>query len=129
MNDIFDNNKRKVISELLEVINNGVELIATEYLDKNLYDSFERYVVSTLKVADSIFATNYASSFSSNSFTPSNNYGFGTLFNPSSRMCYPNSAVSVANVRKKEQEVQEYKFKLKYTLQQLVSIVKVLMYV
>ena len=128
MSDIFDNNKRKVLFELLEVISKGVELIATEHLDKNLYDAFERYVVSTLKVVDSTFATNYASSFSSNSYALSNNYGIGTLFNPYSNMRYLNSASSVARIRKKEQEVQEYKFKLKYTLQQLVSIIKVLVY-
>lgn len=129
MNDLFDNNKRKVISELLEVINKGVELLTTEYLDKNLYDSFERYVVSTLKVADSTFATNYASYFSSSSGASiwPNNYGFGTSLNPYLNMSYPDSAASLNRVQKMEQETKEYKIKLKYTLQQLVTIVKSLL--
>lgn len=131
MNDLFDNNKRKVISELLEVISKGVELLSTEHLDKNLYDSFERYVVSTLKIADSTFATNYASYFSSSSGASiwSNNYGFGTSFNPYLNMSYPNSAASLNRIQQMEQETKEYKIKLKYTMQQLITIVKGLMYI
>lgn len=131
MNDLFDNNKRKVISELLEVVNKGIELLATEHLDKSLYDSFERYVVSTLKIADSTFATNYASYFSSNVNTSFgfNNCGLGTTFNPYLNMSYPNSTASLNRMHKMEQETKEYKIKLKYTLQQLVIIIKGIMYV
>lgn len=131
MSDLFDNNKRKIISELLEVISKGIELLATEHLDKNLYDSFERYVISTLKIADSTFVTNYASYFSSSRGTSiwPNNYGFGTSPNPYMNMSYPNSAASFNRMQKMEQETKEYKIKLKYTLQQLVTIVKGLMYI
>lgn len=131
MSDLFDNNKRKIISELLEVISKGIELLATEHLDKNLYDSFERYVISTLKIADSTFATNYASYFSTNS-SPSiwpTNYGLVPSFTPYFNMSYPNSAASVNRMQEMEQETKEYKIKLKYTLQQLVTIVKGLMYI
>ena len=131
MNDIFDNNKRKVISELLEVISKGVELIATEYLDKNLYDAFERYVISTLKVVDSTFATNYAASFSSSNNTSvwSSDYEFRTFSFPYSNIHYPNSVKSLNRMQEIGPRTNEYKVKLQYTLQQLVSIVKVLMYI
>lgn len=131
MSDLFDNNKRTIISELLEAISKGIELLAAEHLDKNLYDSFERYVISTLKIADSTFATNYASYFSSNNSTSiwPTNYGFGSSFTPYFNMSYPNSAASVSRMQKMEQETKEYKIKLKYTLQQLVTIVKGLMYI
>ena len=131
MNDLFDNNKRKVISELLEVVNKGIELLATEHLDKYLYDSFERYVVSTLKIADSTFATNYASYFSSNNGNSiwSNNYGFSPNFNLYKNMFYPNSAASLNRMQQMEQETKEYKIKLKYTMQQLITIVNGLMYI
>ena len=131
MNDLFDNNKRKVISELLEVVNKGIELLATEHLDKSLYDSFERYVISTLKIADSTFATNYASYFSSNNgnFIWPNNYGFASNFNPYKNMSYPNSAASLNRMQQMEQETKEYKIKLKYTMQRLITIVNGLMYI
>lgn len=125
MNDLFDNNKRKVISELLEVINKGIELLTTEYLDKNLYDSFEQYIISTLRIVDSTFMTNYTLYFSShNTSMWYNNYELNASVNPYLNMANINSAVSLNRMQKMEQETKEYKIKLKYTLQQLVTIVK-----
>lgn len=125
MNDLFDNNKRKVISELLEVINKGIELLTTEYLDKNLYDSFEQYIISTLRIVDSTFMTNYTLYFSShNTSMGYNNYELNASVNPYLNMANINSAVSLNRMQKMEQETKEYKLKLKYTLQQLVTIVK-----
>lgn len=133
MSDLFDNNKRKVISELLEVISKGLELLTTEHLDKNLYVSFERYISTTLKIVDGTFATNYESYFSSKDYiSPWNNhYGYANLFNLYQNKSYLNTASDVHNMHKmhqKEQETKEYKIKLKYTLQQLVKIVKELMF-
>lgn len=130
MNNPFDDNKSKVISELLDVISKGVELLATEYLEKGLYDSFERYVTSTLKVVDVTFATNYVSYISPNNTSLWNhNYGIGGLFNSYSNMHYPNSAASINRMKQMEQETKKYKIKLKYILQQLVIIVKGIMYI
>jgi hypothetical protein len=129
MNNLLDNNKSKVISELLDVISKGVELLATEYLDKGLYDSFERYATSTLKVVDVTFATNYVSYISSSNSLWNHNCGMGGLFNSYSNMHYPNSAASINRMKQMEQETKEYKIKLKYILQQLVTIVKGIMYI
>lgn len=130
MSDLFDNNKRKVISELLEVISKGLELLTTEHLDKNLYVSFERYISTTLKIVDGTFATNYESYFSSKDYISpwDNHYGYANPFNLYPNKSYPNSASALNRIHQMEQETKEYKIKLKYTLQQLVKIVKELMF-
>ena len=101
----------------MDVISKGVELLATEHLDKDLYDSFEKYATSTLKVVDVIFATDYAANISSNNTSSwKTNYGAGGLFNSYSNMYYPNSAASINRIKQIEQETKEYKIKLKYIL-------------
>ena len=130
MNNLFDNNKSKVMSELLDVISTGVELLTTEHLDKGLYDSFERYATSTLKVVDVTFATNYAAYISSNNTSLwKNSYGVGDLFGLCSNVHYPNSAASINRMKQIEQETKEYKIKLKYILQQLIIIMKSIIYI
>ena len=127
MNNLFDNNKSKVMSELLDVISKGVELLTTEHLDKGLYDSFERYATSTLKVVDVTFATNYAAYISSNNTSLwKNSYGVGDLFGLCSNV---HSAASINRMKQIEQETKEYKIKLKYILQQLIIIMKSIIYI
>ncbi len=124
MNNLFSTNKRKAISELLEVINKGVELLATEYLDKTLYESFERYAVSTLKIIDVTFSTNYVSCFVHSGFAPAwpNNCGFTPSFSPYCASPSINSASALNRLHQTEQEMAAYKQKLRQTLQMLITI-------
>ena len=124
MNNLFSTNKRKAVSELLEAINKGVELLATEYLDKNLYEAFERYAISTLKIADSTFGTNYALCLFQKANEPfwPNNCGFGAYFNPYCNSSSVNSASALNRLHKTEQGLTEYRQKLSRTLQMLITV-------
>ena len=46
------NNKQKALLELIELLNKGVDLLANNNLDKELYDAFEKYVQSTNLIVD-----------------------------------------------------------------------------
>ena len=49
------NNKQKALLELIELLNKGVDLLANNNLDKELYDAFEKYVQSTIKLVDAAY--------------------------------------------------------------------------
>lgn len=46
---MFDSSRQKALKELLEVLGKGIDLLANENLDKDLYDAFEKYADSTIK--------------------------------------------------------------------------------
>ena len=47
---MFDSSRQKALKELLEVLGKGIDLLANENLDKDLYDAFEKYADSTIKM-------------------------------------------------------------------------------
>lgn len=46
---MFDSSKQKALKELLEVLGKGIDLLANENLDKDLYDAFENMQILQLK--------------------------------------------------------------------------------
>lgn len=56
---MFDNSTQKALKELLEVLSKGIDLLANENLDKDLYDAFEKYADSTIKMVDEAYNPNY----------------------------------------------------------------------
>ena len=47
-----DRDKQKALKELFEVIQKGVDLLTNENMDKDLYEAFEKYAYSTIKMVD-----------------------------------------------------------------------------
>ena len=60
------NNKQKALLELVELLNKGIDLLANNSLDEDLYNAFEKYFQSTIKLVDAAYMTNYEFSFSNN---------------------------------------------------------------
>ena len=58
--NILDDNKKDVMSKLLEVINKGVYLLVRENLSKDLLDSWNNLADSALRLVDTVYNTNYA---------------------------------------------------------------------
>ncbi len=56
---MFDNSTQKALKELLEVLSKGIDLLANENLDKDLYDAFKKYADSTIKMVDEAYNPNY----------------------------------------------------------------------
>ena len=59
----FFDNSEKTLRELLEVLSKGIDLLANDNLDANLYDAYEKYVISTIKLVDNAYLKNYTSRF------------------------------------------------------------------
>lgn len=53
-----DSSKQKALKELLEVISKGIDLLEFESLDKDLYEAFEKYANSTVKMVDEAYNRN-----------------------------------------------------------------------
>lgn len=58
----FDDTK-KASRELLEVLRQGIDLLANDSLNADLYSAYERYVIATIKLVDSAYWKNYTSMF------------------------------------------------------------------
>lgn len=145
MRNTYSANKFQAIGKLLEAIDKGIDLLTNKNLDEELYDAFERYVVSTLKLVDAYCQTCYSSDFvqfSNNSmlshFNIPNN--LGVYSNP----IYPHNnpfnlnmsnynLCSVENIGFSHQDMGipkkseiNYQDKLQETLKKLVSISKMI---
>lgn len=64
---MIEYNKQNALAELLDVINKGIDLLASNYLEQDLYNAYERYALSTLQLVDAAFLTTYSFDFSNNS--------------------------------------------------------------
>lgn len=53
-----DSDKQKALKELFEVIQKGVDLLTNENMDKDLYEAFEKYAYSTIKMVDEAYNRN-----------------------------------------------------------------------
>lgn len=116
------NGKQKSLEELLEVLGKGIDLLANENLDKDLYDAFEKYADSTIKMVNEAYNGGYISCFS-HSYIPR------IYFNPvnpmNTGMSMPHSAASVYNFN---EQSSEYRKKLKDLLKQLILLAQKVVY-
>ena len=62
---MFDKSKQTALKELLEVLAKGIDLLANENLDKDLYEAFEKYANSTIKMTEEAYNQSLISYFSS----------------------------------------------------------------
>lgn len=120
--NIFSNDRQKSLKELLDVISKGIDLLATDTLNKDLYDAFEKYADSTIKMVDESYGRNYISYFS-------NLYVSHNYFNhidpiDCTHISVPHSAIGVVNNYVVQRQLTEYREKLKNLLQKLISVAK-----
>ncbi|MBR3501369.1 MAG: hypothetical protein IKO06_00500 [Alphaproteobacteria bacterium] len=125
---MFDNSKQKALKELLEVLGKGVDLLANENLDKDLYEAFEKYASSTIKMVDEAYYTNY--SFGSMNAYSSilGSYGSNNWMQNYTNPIDISMRNSYAKLLMGKDNSVEYRNKLKTLLQQLISIAKIVIY-
>lgn len=124
---MFDSSKQKALKELLEVLSKGIDLLANENLDNDLYDAFEKYADSTIKMVDEAYNGGYISYFS-NPFVSHNHYN---RVNPINYTCMtmPHSAASLyASYLSGHNNSAEYRNKLKNLLQKLILLAQKVVY-
>ena len=133
---MLDSNKQKALNELLEALGKGIDLLANEHLDKDLYEAFEKYASSTIKLIDEAYLQNYTSyltenyrycmphnNFTSNYFNPLN---YISPFNQN-YISMPHPAINEYYMGRQYNE-SNYREKLKSLLQKLISIAKRVIY-
>lgn len=130
------NNKQKALLELIELLNKGIDLLANNNLDKDLYNAFEKYVQSTIKLVDAAYMTTYEFSFST-SVDPLSSYRYNpmgiyhdissSLFSRPNMLpqSYGNYMTNIYSNLGTNSD-RDYKLDLKILLQRLISIFKVL---
>jgi len=124
--NISDMGKQKALKELLEVLSKGVDLLANENLDKDLYEAFEKYASSTIKMLGEAYDQGTVA-YLQNSYI-SHDY-FNSINNIYSSYSVPhNSAMSVMHDYMNQNRAVEYREKLKLLLQKLISIAKIVIY-
>lgn len=124
---MFDSSKQKALKELLEVLGKGIDLLANENLDKDLYEAFEKYANSTIKMVDEAYNGGYMSYFS-NPFMPHNHYNQPNPINYTG-MSIPHSAASLyASYLSEYNHSAEYRNKLKNLLKQLILLAQKVVY-
>ncbi len=128
------NNKQKALLELIELLNKGIDLLANNNLDKELYDAFKKYVQSTIKLVDAAYTTTYEFSFASN-YDPLSPYRYNPFLrhNDISSSLFPQPSIMSSNYSSYPASLfqswgvgdsKDYKPDLKILLQRLISILK-----
>lgn len=124
---MFDSSKQKALKELLEVLSKGIDLLANENLDKDLYEAFEKYANSTIKMVDEAYNGGYISCFS-HSYIPNIYFNQPNPINYIG-MSMPHSAASVhASLLSGHNNSAEYRNKLKSLLKQLILLAQKVVY-
>lgn len=59
----FFDDSEKTLRNLLEALSKGIDLLANDSVDANLYTAYEKYVISTIKLVDNAYLKNYTSRF------------------------------------------------------------------
>ena len=119
---ILPDGRQKALRELFVVIEKGIDLLANENLDKDLYEAFEKYADSTVKMVDEAYRPPYWA-YSEDLFW-GHYFGDGrTDFHPQATM--PHSAMSAYNLTKQS---SEYRNKLKNLLQKLILLAQKVVY-
>lgn len=123
---VSDMGKQKALKELLEVLSKGVDLLANDNLDKDLYDAFEKYASSTIKMFGEAYDQG-TMAYLQNSYIPHDYFNhINNIYTPYS-MSY-NSAMNFAHDYMNQNQSAEYREKLKHLLQKLISIAKIVIY-
>ena len=123
---MFDSSKQKALKELLEVLGKGIDLLANENLDKDLYDAFEKYADSTIKMVDEAYRPAYWACSEDLLWAHHFNHGFvGKNHNP--HISIPHSAASV-HASLLSGHNSEYRKKLKDLLQKLILLAQKVVY-
>ena len=130
---MFDNSKQKALKELLEVLSKGIDLLANENLDKDLYEAFEKYADSTTKMVNEAYNSNYLMYLAEECGYIPHNY-----LNPINMNNYLNPQINPLDVYTRNTYVSvmnahnnistEYREKLKNLLQRLISLAKMVIY-
>lgn len=115
--------QQKSLRELFIVLEKGIDLLANENLDKDLYEAFEKYANSTIKMVDEAYNGGYMSYFS-NPFLPHNYFNQPNPINYMG-MSMPHSAMGAYNLTKQS---PEYRNKLKNLLKQLILLAQKVVY-
>ena len=124
---MLDNSKTKALKELLEVLGKGIDLLANENLDKDLYEAFEKYADSTIKMVDEAYNGGYISYFS-NPFRPHNYFNQPNPINYTG-ISMPHSAASLyISYISEQNNSAEYRNKLKNLLKQLILLAQKVVY-
>ncbi len=121
-------NKQKALGELLDVINKGISLLASNYLSQDLCQAYERYVFSTMQLVDNAFTTSYSLEFSNNYLSfghLSSVYGNYNRLNAMTFGHMPHSAQGISQTLDVS-DTRDHKEELQNLLQRLVDIVKFL---
>ncbi len=147
MSNTYSASTPQAMEKLLEAMDKGIDLLINQNLDKDLYDAFERYVISTLKLVDVYCRTSYEADFvqfsnnsifnqfnipadmgvCSNPMYLYNNSSFLNVASPNpivwNNPYMPNCGIGIS----KQTEIN-YQDKLKEVLKKLVSIAKIVAY-
>ena len=115
--------QQKSLRELFIVLEKGIDLLANENLDKDLYEAFEKYANSTIKMVDEAYNGGYMSYFS-NPFMPHNYFNQPNPINYTG-MSMSHSAMGAYNLTKQS---SEYRNKLKDLLKQLILLAQKVVY-
>ncbi|MEI3533946.1 MAG: hypothetical protein V8R11_02265 [Alphaproteobacteria bacterium] len=132
----FCNNKQKALLELIELLNKGIDLLSNDNLDKDLYNAFEKYVQSTIKLVDAAYMTTYELSFFNN-YDPLSSYRYNPFSGGNSLFSnmFPHSSTIPINYGIPSADIAQnwginngknYKNEIKILLQRLISILKFL---
>lgn len=124
---ILSYDQQKSLRELFIVLEKGIDLLANENLDKDLYEAFEKYADSTIKMVDEAYNGGYMSYFS-NPFMPHNYFNQPNPINYTG-VSMPHSAASFyASYLSEHNPSAEYRNKLKNLLKQLILLAQKVVY-
>lgn len=132
----FFDDSAKTLRELLEVLSKGIDLLANDNLNAELYYAYEKYVIATIKLVDNAYWKNYAARFEEKN--PFDSYPFtspSVYSQPRIDMPYQpvdqqtllgNFAYSQQHLNPfiQNQPPVNYKEKLKVLLQKITTVVK-----
>ena len=115
MNNIFSSSKKQALFAMLDTLAKGIDLLANDNLDGKLYEAFEKYVVSTVKMVDVAYITNYELRFIEKDY-----YNSLSSYFPQPQYHIPNYAYPF----RENEELIKYKAKLKILLQKITTVVR-----
>ena len=123
---ILSYDQQKSLRELFIVLEKGIDLLANENLDKDLYEAFEKYADSTIKMVNEAYNGGYMPYFS-NPFMPHNYFNQPNPINYTD-ISMPHSAADVMLNYSMHHQSVEYRNKLKNLLKQLILLAQKVVY-
>ena len=127
---IFSNDQQKALRELFIVLEKGINLLANKNLDKDLYEAYEKYANSTIKMVNEAYNPSYLMhGIEEYGYIPSCNIPLTSmdLITPSISP-YTSGLHSARNVFDLNPQNDEYREKLKNLLQKLILLAQKVVY-